>query len=226
MTKDSNPFVSHTTAAFQQDEGDLDMAPLQDILSEAQTALVLEEIIVDPAPTLRDLEIQKRQDKLFKIEHDSARMERDMAIKKREAELALREATYGPRPKNFPRCCPLFQHYIKDDIPPNLTSLIRALYFGWFFQYIVLLCNLTASILLLSVSNYNIYGTEGTQIGLSCLYLVILPIFSLAFWYRPVYKAFAKNSSMNYYIFFLFNAVYIVFTIYMSVGMPCIKYLI
>ena len=133
--------------------------------------------------------------------------------KRREAQAAFK----GPRPPNWPRCRPWIYHSIADEIEVPLQRTVRALYYSW---YLVAACCLVNSIACLLLLTTNASAQAGSDFGWSILYLALLPPLSFLLWYRPAYNAFMKDSSLYFYIFFIFNGFHLAFVIYMLVGFP------
>jgi secretory carrier-associated membrane protein len=68
-------------------------------------------------------------------------------------------------------------------------------------------------VLLFSHGNFKLFA-------LSILYFMLLTPLSFVCWYRPVYKAFRTNSSMNFMMyFFIFFAQFVV-TVIQALGLP------
>jgi hypothetical protein len=144
--------------------------------------------------------------------------ERDILTRKRAAEVAVREATLGPRPKNMPSCYPLVKHYPKDDIPEHLLKPIGRLYSCYLALYLVLPLNIFGIIYMAISEGYDGTGPRGQEIGLSIGYFLLLPPLSFFLWYMPAYRATMNSKSMLYFIFFIINAIHMVILGFMSLG--------
>ncbi|KAI9365549.1 scamp family-domain-containing protein [Zopfochytrium polystomum] len=157
---------------------------------------------------------------------DKARLAKEAELRKREAEVAAREAQLleaqrraVPRVPNFPPCWPVMFHDIRLDIPaatqPNMLWMFRS----FMFLFLVLFVNCGACLAIL-VSHPAGVTTGGRDFGVSIMYLFLVMVLAFYFWYRPVYNAYLKESSMLYSFFFLFNGIQILFDFYMALGIP------
>ena len=139
------------------------------------------------------------------------------SVDERERRRKERQAAFqGPHPPNWPRCRPMIYHSIADEIEVPLQRTVRALYYSWFYLIVCCAMNCIACLLLLT-SGASI--NAGSDFGWSILYLFLLPPASFLLWYRPCYNAFMKDSSMYFYLYFIFNGFHIVFLIYMLIGL-------
>jgi SCAMP family len=183
--KYSTPFVKEVSANDSQLEEVVVSTPREQDISKREQVVAERET---QEQVIKQQELLKKE----KILNESATKERDAALKRRDAELALREAQLGPRRKNFPSCYPLFQHYIKEDIPPNLIKLVKGLYYCWMSLFLTLSINVVGSIALMVANGVNGFGTEGQQLVLSVLCLVGIPFMSVLLWYFPAYKVYVN----------------------------------
>ncbi|KAI8916462.1 scamp family-domain-containing protein, partial [Entophlyctis helioformis] len=168
---------------------------------------------------------------------------KEAELQRREAELAAREAQLSgggkpqqPPPKagkpqqqqqpavvdrsnNFPSCWPLVYHNLSVDIPPHVRHLATYLYVGWSAFVGLLLWNAVACFSML-VAHAAGVTTAASDFGLSVMYGLVLPVVSFISWYRPVYRAFARNSSLGFMVYFVFGSMHIMFCGYMALGIP------
>ncbi|XP_035667242.1 secretory carrier-associated membrane protein 1-like isoform X4 [Branchiostoma floridae] len=161
-------------------------------------------------PTNEDL--MKRQEELERKAAELQRKEREMAA-----------GTYNARANNWPPLpswCPVgpcFYQDISVDIPLEFQRTVKMMYYLWMFHSITLILN---SIMLIAYFATGIPGTYngGVGLGLSFLYLAVLPICSFVCWYRPMYKAFRSDSSFNFFVFFFIFFFQFVVHIIQAVG--------
>jgi len=166
----------------------------------------------DPAAVtqISTAELQRRQEEL---ERKAAELER------REQE--LRNSTSQARPNNWPpipaQCCglqPCFYHDITLDIPSEFQKIVTNLYRLWIFYAMIMVANIFGGLVVMLNS-----GTF-TTFGLSIFYSLILVPSSFLCWYRPAYKAFQKDSSFNFMVFFFVFFFQMVMTVVQTIGLP------
>ncbi|KAI8803267.1 scamp family-domain-containing protein [Cladochytrium replicatum] len=157
-------------------------------------------------------------------------MIKDKELKMREADLAEREKRGGKYPsttpttppdrrKNFPVCWPVMYHNIDDEIPEQHRLTMRWVYTLFIFNMATLWGNVLAAFIMV-ITHADGVTTAGKDLGMGVVYAVFAPVAAFFSWYRPVYNAFMKNSSMYYFLFFIFNGIHLVFNIYMCIGVP------
>lgn len=142
-------------------------------------------------------------------------------LQRREQELAARESQLNAKAEHIrrhgrnnwpPGPFPLLFHDIDMEIPDDHKATVLTLYRIWMLLVIVLVVNLVSAILLL-ISGAN---NGGADLGAAIMYVpvigvslrVLLPnvtradepvkILSFFTWYRPVYNAYMKESSVFY----------------------------
>lgn len=156
-----------------------------------------------PKPTINTDDLQRRQEELERKEQELARREEEM-----------RQSSYNVRRNNWPplpeQCCfqPCFYQDIQVDIPLEFQKIVRHLYYLWIFHGIVMLGNVIGGILLQSPR----------IILVGVLYTVLLTPFSYLCWFRPAYKAFRSDSSINFMVFFFIFFFQFVMTTIHAVG--------
>ncbi|KAJ2504429.1 hypothetical protein GGH95_005441 [Coemansia sp. RSA 1836] len=160
--------------------------------------------------------------------HDDREAElrrREEALAAREQELRTREANVqmmasGTRPAlNFPPLYPIMYHAIDAEVPTGDRSTVRAIFYLWLALEAMLGFNCIACLVVM-LSGAADVSNAGASFGSSFVYLFTISAGSFFLWYRPVYNAYMKDSSMFFYFFFVFNGFHILFDAYMAVGVP------
>lgn len=137
-------------------------------------------------------DFQKRQEELER---------RARELERREEE--LRNAPYNVRANNFPplpKFCPVqpcFYQDINVDIPVEFQKVVRYLYYLWIVHASLLFANMAVGLLYLFAG-----GDMGQTFGLALVYWFLFTPASFLCWYRPAYKAFRDDSSVNFMVFF------------------------
>ncbi|KAJ1734481.1 hypothetical protein LPJ61_001050 [Coemansia biformis] len=150
---------------------------------------------------------------------------REEALAARERELRTREANVqalaaGARPPlNFPPLYPIMYHAIDAEVPAGDRGTVRTIFYLWLALEAMLALNCVACLVVM-VSNAKDVSNSGASFGSSFVYLFTISAGSFFLWYRPVYNAYMKDSSMFFYLFFIFNGFHILFDAYMAVGVP------
>lgn len=165
------------------------------------------DIPLDTAADLRkkEKELQAKEAELRKREQDVRRKEEAAA----RAGIVLEE-------KNWPPFFPIIHHDIANEIPIHLQKL----------QYVAF----TTLLGLFGCLLWNIVATTAAWIkgeGVKIWFLAIIYFISgvpLAYvlWYRPLYRAFRKESALKFGWFFLFYLVHIGFCIFAAVAPPIV----
>ncbi|KAJ3114434.1 hypothetical protein HDU96_002104 [Phlyctochytrium bullatum] len=178
-------------------------------------------------PVEEDDDLEKgKQASSSKGKKESAVEARERELKKKEEELAKREAQLHeaqrlsqPRIPNFPFFWPVMHHNINLDIPPASRVTMRWIFRNWIFMLACLFANAVGcfSVMVAHVSGNT---SAARDFGISIMYIIVIAIASFYLWYRPVYNAFMKDSSMLFYFFFLFGGLHVLFVAYMALGLP------
>ncbi|KAJ2720052.1 hypothetical protein GGI07_004854 [Coemansia sp. Benny D115] len=150
---------------------------------------------------------------------------REEALEARERELNAREMhvqsmASGARPAlNFPPLYPIMYHNIDMEVPVGDRRTVRTIFYMWLALEAMLVFNCVACLIVMISGGKDVSNT-GASFGSSFIYLFTITAGSFFLWYRPVYNAYMKDSSMFFYLFFIFNGFHILFDAYMAVGVP------
>ncbi|EJU05607.1 hypothetical protein DACRYDRAFT_74883 [Dacryopinax primogenitus] len=142
---------------------------------------------------------------------------RERELDARERDLGRQEQAFADKGKpNWPFCVPFLHHDIKGDIPEASQQLMQRLYLLWLVLIGTVIINFIGCIFIL------LSGTAdgGKDLGASILYLVVIPPASFFLWYLPIYRGFAKEQSLFYYIYYVFCGFHLLFSVYMIIGIP------
>ncbi|KAJ3071195.1 hypothetical protein HDU98_005677 [Podochytrium sp. JEL0797] len=148
-------------------------------------------------------------------------------LRKKEADLLAREQQLAhaernapvSRVPNFPYLWPVMFHNIKVDIPLKNQRTMVWMYRSWMFVSVCLFVNAVAAMVVM-LSHPTGVTTAARDFGVSMVYWVGVMVASFYLWYRPVYNAFLKESSMYFNFYFFFGAWHIAFDFYMFLGIP------
>uniref|UniRef100_A0A336MHN8 Secretory carrier-associated membrane protein n=1 Tax=Culicoides sonorensis TaxID=179676 RepID=A0A336MHN8_CULSO len=174
----------------------------------AQT--VIPTAVSDPAAVtqITTAELQRRQEELERKAQELERREQE-----------LRNNTSNARPNNWPplpaACCglqPCFYHDIQLDIPTEFQKIVTNLYRLWIFYALLLVVNILGGLIVI------LNGGHFATFGLSIFYSIIFIPSSFLCWYRPIYKAFQKDSSFNFMVFFLVFFFQFIVTLIQALG--------
>ncbi|CAF0712782.1 unnamed protein product [Brachionus calyciflorus] len=122
--------------------------------------------------------------------------------------------------KNFPPLpswCPgplkpCFYQDINLEIPVEFQRWVRLLFYLWSFHTFTLAFNIIAALVVFIAIG------SGTTFGFSILYFFVFTPCSYVCWFRPAYKGFRTDSSMNFMIFFFIFFCQIIVNIIEAVG--------
>lgn len=127
-------------------------------------------------------------------------------LRKREEDLLAREkqlrqqqealAKVGYHPPNWPPFKPLIYHDIDVEIPESEQKTVRGLYHLWLGLEGTLIFNVLSTFFILIAPNGLSSGP--TEFGVSFVYIFTISACSFFLWYRPVYNAYMKESSLYY----------------------------
>lgn len=171
----------------------------------------------EPAPSIDNEAILRRQAELDKRAEEIRRMERTMA---QNAQMGG-----GNHPNNFPpfpECCPdplrpCFYQDISAEIPGASQTTVRMLFYFWISYCVLNLFNFLFCMIIFFSGND---GVGGTTFGLSIAWMLATSCCSFVCWFRPVYKAFRSDSSINYFIFFFIMFGQCCWSIFAAIGIP------
>ncbi|KAI8992394.1 scamp family-domain-containing protein [Pilobolus umbonatus] len=153
--------------------------------------------------------------------------EREMALLKKERELAERERDLEARQmnfgrkgaSNFPPCFPFMYHDINSEVPLAHQQTVWWLYREWLLFETTLVLNFIACLALLFFHPPSV-TSAATNMGVALTQMFTHTAASFFLWYRPVYNAYMKETSLYYYFYFIFNGFHILYTFYMAIGIP------
>ncbi|OQR78903.1 secretory carrier-associated membrane protein-like [Tropilaelaps mercedesae] len=152
-------------------------------------------------------ELQKRQEELDRRAAD---------LEAREE--ALRNGGFNVRTHNWPPLptfCPIKPCFYQDigvDIPLEFQRIVRTMYYLWGFYALLLLLNLFGGIALLVMNG------DAKSFGGSVASLMFYVPLSFVGWFRPVYRAFRSDSSLNFMVFFLVFTVQVLLSVVSTIG--------
>ncbi|XP_077291534.1 secretory carrier membrane protein isoform X2 [Arctopsyche grandis] len=153
-------------------------------------------------------DFQRRQEELEAL----ARMKEQLQQSQGTANTA-RNNNWPPLPAVCPMQ-PCFHHDIDVDIPPPFQRVVRHMYYLWLFHALVMMLNIVGGLALL------IQFKDFKTFGLAILYFVLFTPVSFVCWYRPLYKAFRTNSSINFMMYFFIFFFQFVVTVIQAIGVP------
>lgn len=146
----------------------------------------------DSQPQITTADFQRRQEELERRAKD---------LERREAE--LRNAPYNARANNWPPLPsfipiqPCFYQDINVDIPVEFQKIVNNLYYLWVAHVSLLFANMIVGLFYLFAG-----GDWGGTFMYSAIYFVLFTPLSFMFWFRPAYKAFRDDSSVQFMVFF------------------------
>ncbi|XVE87962.1 hypothetical protein DITRI_Ditri19aG0030400 [Diplodiscus trichospermus] len=153
----------------------------------------------------KEKELQAKEAELRKREQEVRRKEEAAA----RAGIVLEE-------KNWPPFFPIIHHDIANEIPIHLQRLQYVAFSTLLGLVLCLLWNIIA------VTTAWIKG-EGVKIWfLAIIYLIAGVPGAYVLWYRPLYRAFRKESALRFGWFFLFYLVHVGFCILAAVAPPIV----
>lgn len=141
-------------------------------------------------------------------------------LNRRAAELDRREKAmnepnaasfknFPPTPTWFPKPCqPCFYQDINREIPVEFQKWVRALFYLWIFHTAVLGFNIIAA-----TTVWISTDKGGTTFGFSILYFVLFTPLSYVCWFRPAYKGFRNDDSVNFMLFFFIFFLQCIFSV-------------
>merc|ERR1712038_1420090 len=159
-----------------------------------------EEPVPTPKPQISTAEFQKRQEELEKRARELDRREEELRNAPNNSNVRMNN--WPPLPKFCP-IQPCFYQDINVDIPVEFQKTVKYLYYLWIGHVTLLLSNFIIGFLYLCLGDARESVTEsGGTMALALVYLFLFTPAAFVCWYRPAYKAFRNDSSMNFMIFF------------------------
>jgi len=170
-----------------------------------------------PPPTYT--QSSQQQDTAADFKRRQEELERKAAeLTRREEE--LKNSPYNARVNNWPPLPsfiplqPCFYQDINVDIPVEFQEMVKRLYYLWLFHSMLMFANLLGGVCLLFSGN----DKTGSTFGLSLVYGVMCIPLSYLCWFRPAYKAFRSDSSVQFMAFFFIFFSQFLFTCFMGLG--------
>jgi len=197
---DYNPFDGKTqnqSPAVMNPTEDLPPAPAADV-PKPQTQ----------QPKVSTADFQRRQEELEKRAQELDRREEEL----RSAPQNVRQNNWPPLPKFCP-VQPCFYQDINVDIPVEFQKIVKHLFYLWVGHVSLLAANLLTGLLYLFVG-----GDMGQTFGLALVYCALFSPASYVCWFRPAYKAFRDDSSVNFMIFFFVFFFQMIVSVLYSLG--------
>jgi len=176
----------------------------------------------EPPPSIDNEAILRKQAELDRRAEEIRRMERTMAQNAQMGVGGNQANNFPP----FPECCPdplhpCFYHDISAEIPGQFQTTVRMLFYFWVSYCVLNLFNLLFCMVLF----FSGAGVGGTTFGLSIAWTLATSCCSFVCWFRPVYKAFRSDSSINFFIFFFIMFGQCCWSIFAAIGIPGTGYL-
>jgi hypothetical protein len=128
---------------------------------------------------------------------EQALLQKERELADRERDLERRNANQGPHGKNFPPCFPLFYLDINAEIPVQHQQTMWWLYREWLLFEVTLVINFIACLCLL-FSHPDSVTSAPADLGISLTEMFTHTAASFFLWYRPVYNAYIKETSLYY----------------------------
>lgn len=147
-------------------------------------------------------QIEKQQDELNRRAAELDRREQML-----NAPVGV-EKNFPPTPSWFPKPCrPCFYQDINREIPQEFQKWVRLLFYLWMFHALILGFNIIAALVVF------ISGLGGTTFWFSIVYFILFTPLSYVCWFRPAYKGFRNDDSVNFMLFFFIFFLQCIFSV-------------
>lgn len=148
--------------------------------------------------------IEKQQDELNRRAAELDRREQMI-----NNPVSNQEKNFPPTPRWFPKPCqPCFYQDINREIPVEFQKWVRLLFYLWTFHAAVLAVNIIAALTVWITTDKG-----GATFGFSLIYFVLFTPLSYICWFRPAYKGFRSDDSINFMIFFFIFFLQCIFSV-------------
>uniref|UniRef100_A0A5S6Q8B0 Secretory carrier-associated membrane protein n=1 Tax=Trichuris muris TaxID=70415 RepID=A0A5S6Q8B0_TRIMR len=154
-------------------------------------------------------DLLKRQEELEKKAQELQRKEEEL---KQQAMRNARTPNWPP----FPSWCPVqpcLYHDINVEIPQQHQKIVRMGFNLWCIYILVCFANIIGSLA------YFVTGGSAVQFGLSIVQICVFTPCSFVLWYRPLYKAFKNDSSVNFMIYFFVSFIQLIYVAIQILGL-------
>ncbi|GMN50882.1 hypothetical protein TIFTF001_020034 [Ficus carica] len=181
------------------------------------------DIPMDSAADLgkKEKELQAKEAELKRREKESRALDAmncgmDLRADIRRREEAAARAGVVLEEKNWPPFFPIIHHDISNEIPIHLQRMQYLAFSTWLGLILCLLWNIIA------VTTAWIKGEAVKIWFLAIIYFIAGVPGSYVLWYRPLYRAFRRDSAFNFGWFFMFYILHIGFCIFSAIAPPIV----
>jgi len=155
-----------------------------------------------PNRTQLEEELQRKKEEL---ERREARLKQSEAEFQQDQKKIIRQNNFPPLPDQcFVQPC--FYQDFDIDIPLQYQKLVKTIYYTWIAYVALLILNMIGGAayfgVTMHVGGQGCNNNSGTTFGLSILFLILFAPCSFVCWYRPLYKGFKCDSSINFFAYF------------------------